>query len=920
MLPLLLLAALLRVGASSRAAPPTAGPAVQPADPAATVRWGAARFTVLTPRLLRLELAGRGGFDDRPSLAVLSRRTPVPAFTVSPSGDALTLTTSALTLVYAPAGGNASAGGGGNSTCALAARGFDVADGARVAAYPFGANASSQAACCALCDAEPTCTAWIFALDGGAPNCWLMRGVTALTPQSQRVTGAVLPFSAADLNVTFSLAGKPAVWTPAPAAADVGNLRGAFHALDCYDKPANCIAAYAAGERPGLISRSGFALLDDSAAARLVPPAPGVPSPLPYWYANATALRPAADWYLFAHGREFRAALADYVAIGGAPALAPVAAYGTWWSHWEAFSQELFTDDILGGYRNHSLPLNFISLDVDWHAEFPGNSTLPSYSYGGYTVNTDLWPAWSAFLASLADGTNPTGFRDIGVVLNLHPQGGTDAWQKYWPAFQAAIGGWTNMSQVVPCMFGDQRVAAASFSAFMDVAELAPIPAWWSDYDADGDCFSMPEASTPSSFPIGWSNEVFAGHARLRGRRPMVLSRSGGLGAHRHPVTFTGDANQHQDILGYELAATPRAANALAVAVSHDIGGFMCNSINQSECSGDPQLWSNSLLYLRWLQAGVSLPIMRTHASEWGLSVMERRVWMFPANISGHMADALRLRSALGPYIYTEARRAHDTGVAPVHPLYYDFPEADEAYAAAYATQYMSGSVLLASPIWRANETTAAGSGEKTTWLPPGSCWCDWNASAACVQGPAVVTRAYGLADTPLFVPAGAVLPMKTNASVAGAVADPLVLAVWPPAPGAPSAAAYELYEDDGSSNDYEAGAFATTTISASFSALAPAGSTLTVSPPAGAGFAGAPATRAIVARFFGFAGASGLPAPSAVAANGAAVPAGAPGCAAPCFYVVPPALHSLLAPEGTLVVAAGTFAVHAQTQIVVLW
>jgi hypothetical protein len=123
---------------------------------------------------------------------------------VRAAGDAVSIQTDAVTLTYAPPGGNQSApGGAGNSSCALAVRGFDVADGARVAKYPFGANASSQAACCALCDAEPACTAWIFALDGGAPNCWLMRGVTALSPQSQRVTGAVLPFTAANLNVTF---------------------------------------------------------------------------------------------------------------------------------------------------------------------------------------------------------------------------------------------------------------------------------------------------------------------------------------------------------------------------------------------------------------------------------------------------------------------------------------------------------------------------------------------------------------------------------------------------------------------------------------------------------------------------------------------------------------------------------------------
>lgn len=42
------------------------------------------------------------------------------------------------------------------------------------------------------------------------------------------------------------------------------------------------------------------------------------------------------------------------------------------------------------------------------------------------------------------------------------------------------------------------------------------------------------------------------------------------------------------------------------------------------------------------------------------------------------------LRNALGPYIYTQARRAYDTAIALVHPLYYEFPSNSEAYDYKY--------------------------------------------------------------------------------------------------------------------------------------------------------------------------------------------------------------------------------------------
>jgi hypothetical protein len=99
-----------------------------------------------------------------------------------------------------------------------------------------------------------------------------------------------------------------------------------------------------------------------------------------------------------------------------------------------------------------------------------------------------------------------------------------------------------------------------------------------------------------SMVPLPAAHQVVA-----HGRRPLVLARSGGVGAHRSPFAFSGDANQHREILKWELRSTPDAANVLT-SWSNDVGGFMCNNINQTDCSGDPKLLSNGILYLRWLQ------------------------------------------------------------------------------------------------------------------------------------------------------------------------------------------------------------------------------------------------------------------------------------------------------------------------------
>ena len=62
------------------------------------------------------------------------------------------------------------------------------------------------------------------------------------------------------------------------------------------------------------------------------------------------------------------------------------------------------------------------------------------------------------------------------------------------------------------------------------------------------------------------------------------------------------------------------------------------------------------------------------------------------------MKEAFLLHNALVPYMYTYSREAYDTGVSLVHPIYYEFPIEENAYAFT-DTQYMLGKDLIVSPI-----------------------------------------------------------------------------------------------------------------------------------------------------------------------------------------------------------------------------
>ena len=79
---------------------PHLAPHTEPAADPAAVIGPRARFTVLTPRLIRLETSPDGVFEDRASQAIWFRRQPVPDFTATTANGIITIDTPALTLTY----------------------------------------------------------------------------------------------------------------------------------------------------------------------------------------------------------------------------------------------------------------------------------------------------------------------------------------------------------------------------------------------------------------------------------------------------------------------------------------------------------------------------------------------------------------------------------------------------------------------------------------------------------------------------------------------------------------------------------------------------------------------------------------------------------------------------------------------------
>ena len=67
----------------------------------AEIIFGNARFTVLTSRLVRMEWASDGKFEDRATLGIVNRNLDVPAFDVRKTSSKVVIKTSDMTLTYA---------------------------------------------------------------------------------------------------------------------------------------------------------------------------------------------------------------------------------------------------------------------------------------------------------------------------------------------------------------------------------------------------------------------------------------------------------------------------------------------------------------------------------------------------------------------------------------------------------------------------------------------------------------------------------------------------------------------------------------------------------------------------------------------------------------------------------------------------
>lgn len=543
--------------AAALAAPP---PDPRPAPGAVVLAPSArARFTVLSPSLLRLQYASDGVFSDAPTLAIVNRALPVPAFTSSfnATTGVLTLTTGALTLTFNDSAAAPSA------ACAAPAPGTDAGPPrVRSVAFPAGAPAADAAACCAACARAPDCAAYVF--DDAQRVCFPLASFNGTVPARNRTFAAHAAgggFSRASLRIAAAAlpGGAPLAWAPGDEQA--ANLLGTVTQMDCYTTPAECFATYTAelAASRGLLARDGWTVFDDSATTLRGPPrADGS-----RWWAPPRA--GDVDLYFSAYGDDFRGALAGFASVMGAPELPPRAALGIFWSQnypWTNITGNTsIVTGVLDQYAALDIPLSTLVLDMDWHVRHQSDAECATW--GSWDFNTTAFPDPAGFLQWLNSSANPLG-HPLATSLNVHPQTGAYHCLERYAAFAAAANASSAHNETIPCDMASEAWINALWSVYYDAQPLSSTSFFWTDY---GGCGGS-EAGAPPQ--LLWSNTVYAEQrARSGALRPLTFSRYGGWG--NPNIGFSGDTFQHELTLDFEIRMTPTAANALFGYWSHDM-------------------------------------------------------------------------------------------------------------------------------------------------------------------------------------------------------------------------------------------------------------------------------------------------------------------------------------------------------------
>jgi alpha-D-xyloside xylohydrolase len=477
--------------------------------------------------------------------------------------------------------------------------------------------------------------------------------------------------------------------------------------------------------------------------------------------------------YVVVAGDDGADIVATYRQLTGTAPMPPRWAFGYVHSRERYHTQEELLSNARE-FRQRRLPIDIIVQDWEYWGKHGWNAMV---------FDRDRYPDPAAMVRDLHA-------LDMKLMLSVWPKVGLDTeLGKQMTAHGYYVAGteWID--------FFNREAAAFYWKNERDKLLSLGIDCFWQDaVEPENDALAGrttaagPGDAVRNIYPLQVARTVYEGQRRDAPRkRVLTLIRSAAPAQQRYgTITWSGDVGNDWDTLTRQVAAGLNFAAAGMPYWTVDAGGFFRPGAGQYT---DPAYQER---LIRWFQFATFLPMQRVHGYQ-----TDTEFWRYGPKVEGLARALIDLRYRLLPYIYSEAALVTHRDSSMMRPLVMDFPHDRRAMAQRHA--YLFGHAFHVAPV------LAPDVAEWPVYLPEAAGgWHDFWTGERRAGG--TEHRVAATIDRiPLHLRAGSIVPLGPVAqSTVQATNAALELRLYPGADGR-----FSLYEDDGTSYDYEEGRFA---------------------------------------------------------------------------------------------------------------
>ncbi len=495
------------------------------------------------------------------------------------------------------------------------------------------------------------------------------------------------------------------------------------------------------------------------------------------------------DYYFIFH-HHIKDILTDYTFLTGRMKMPPLWGTGFQQCRW-SYTPESEVMEIAQQFRDKQIPLDVLYLDIDYMNHYKVFTWNPvTFAHSGQMI-AKLGKMGIHTAVIIDPGIKvEKGYSvfDEGVKKNCfirYPDGRLYTGQ-VWP-------GWCNFPdftrEKTRQWWGEQfkvLVDSGVTGFWNDMNEIATWgkevpPVVQLNWEGKGQSYLKGK----NVYGMQMARATYEGTRKLmQNKRPLVLTRSGYAGLQRYTAIWTGD-NQATDehmLLGIRLL------NSFGLTgvpfAGYDAGGF----------GGD----ATPKLYARWISLGAFSPFFRAHSA---INTRRSEPWSYGETTEAIAKRFINLRYHLLPYLYAAFHEASQTGMPVQRSLSINYTFDPHIYQPAYENEYLFGPSLLVIPATSQQNMVKA-------YLPEGNWYSFYN--DRLLKGHQAILTESPLDKLPLFVKAGAIIPVQKQVlNTQQSTGDTLEIHLYK----GNSSNRFVYYEDDGTTYNYEHGAYYQRTI-----------------------------------------------------------------------------------------------------------